>query len=257
MNHLQFRKEEGIGWVSINHPPANALNRASLEELEQLFAQMEEDQSIRAVILHGEGRFFAAGADIKEFTQIDTVEAGIEMARLGQQLFNTIEGFNRPVIAAIHGAALGGGLELAMSCHIRLGTPETKLGLPELNLGLIPGWGGTQRLPRLVGKARALEMILTSRIIDGEEGYRIGLLNRLVTQDQLLDEALHLAQAICGKSKLTVIKALEAVRETEHSFLDEGLMKEAEFFGQSFSSKDMREGVQAFLEKRAPHFVDE
>jgi len=253
--HWNVQVEDRVAIVTINNPPANALSRKVLEELQELLVQWEADSAIKAIVLTGEGRFFIAGADIKEFTQMDVADAKAA-SKLGQDLFTRIETFPKPVIAAINGPCLGGGLELAMACHIRLAAVEARLGLPELNLGLIPGYGGTQRLPRLVGKGRATQMILTSDMIDGVEAHRIGLAEAVYPVEQLLDEAKKLASAISNKSAVTVKLALAAIHASGTLSPEVGMQTEAELFGEAFATDDVREGVAAFIEKRKPQFSD-
>jgi enoyl-CoA hydratase len=254
-SNWNVQKEDRIAVVTINRPPANALSHATLKELDALLDDLERDGQVKAIVLTGEGRFFIAGADIKEFTQLLPTDAEA-MAKTGQQLFERLETFPKPVIAAINGACLGGGLELAMACHIRLAAPEAKLGLPELNLGIIPGFGGTQRLPRLVGRGKATQMILTSEMIDGEEALRIGLVEAVYPLEQLLDEAKKLAGVIAQKSAVALRLALEAVHAGTVRGKAEGMQREAELFGEAFGSEDVKEGVAAFLEKRKPQFAD-
>ncbi|MFM1651977.1 enoyl-CoA hydratase [Brevibacillus sp. B_LB10_24] len=253
--NLKVAVENRIATLSIDHPPANALNRAVLEELHAALTALEQNDEVKVVILTGEGRFFVAGADIKEFTGISGAEAAA-MAEAGQGLFNRIEAFPKPVIAAVNGACLGGGLELAMACHIRLAAAEAKLGLPELNLGLIPGYGGTQRLPRLVGRGRATELILTSRMVTGVEAKRIGLADEVYPQEELLVQARELAQKIAEKGKVAIRLALSAIHTGFAEGFKEGLAQEAALFGEAFETEDMKEGVAAFLEKRKPQFTD-
>ncbi|EGL84116.1 Enoyl-CoA hydratase/isomerase [Caldalkalibacillus thermarum TA2.A1] len=254
--YLSLSRQDRVAVVTLNRPPANALSPELLQELDRVLTEIEQDSSLKVVVVHGEGRFFAAGADIKGFTAISSAEEAERLAREGQQIFNRMEAFPKPVIAAIHGAALGGGLELALACHIRLATPDAKLGLPELNLGIIPGFAGTQRLPRIVGKGKSLEMILTSQPVSGEEAETLGLVNKCVSQDDLLNEALGLAKQIAEKSAVSVAYSLEAVNYGEQHGLTEGQQKEAELFGRVFTTEDAKEGVQAFLEKRKPVFKD-
>lgn len=253
--HWSVQVENRVAVVTISNPPANALSKHVLEELSESLTALENDPAVKVVIITGEGRFFIAGADIKEFTHMDGAD-GKAAAERGQRLFDRLETFPKPIIAAINGACLGGGLELAMACHIRLAAAEAKLGLPELNLGLIPGYGGTQRLPRLVGRGRATQMILTSEMIGGEEACRIGLAEAVYPAEQLLDEAKKLAYAISEKSAVTMKLALEAIHGSATLPLDEGLAREAALFGQAFQTQDVKEGVAAFLEKRKPKFSD-
>lgn len=247
--------ENRIAIVTFNNPPANALSQLLLKELGNVLDELEANVGVKVVILTGEGRFFIAGADIKEFTQLNP-EAAEQMAAAGQLLFTRLETFSKPIIAAINGACLGGGLELAMACHIRLAASEAKLGLPELNLGLIPGYGGTQRLPRLVGRGKATQMILTSEMIGGEEALRIGLVEAVHPVEQLLEKTKTLAATIAEKSAITLRLALSAVHTSFVHGVEEGLKHEAELFGEAFRSEDVQEGVNAFLEKRKPQFKD-
>lgn len=254
-HNLKVLIENRVAWVTIDRPPANALNKATLDELEALLTEMEENQQVKVIVLTGEGRFFIAGADIKEFTRLDGDQAEA-MARAGQKLFTRVESFPKPILAAINGMCLGGGLELAMACHIRLAAEEAKLGLPELNLGIIPGYGGTQRLPRLVGRGTATRMILTAEMISGAEAARIGLVDQVCPLEQLLPEARKLADLIADKSGVALRLALAAIQASETHPLAEGLAREAVLFGEAFRSEDRQEGVAAFLEKRKPQFHD-
>lgn len=241
--------------ITINHQPANALSGAVLDELSGLFDRCETDDSVRSIIIRGEGKFFSAGADIKEFTSLENLEQSSAMADKGQQLMERIEGFPKPVIAAIHGAALGGGLELAMACHIRIATLDAKLGLPELNLGIIPGFAGTQRLPRYVGTAKALEMIGTSEPVTGEEALSLGLITiGAEHEEELLQKAKTLAGKFAEKSPQSMAYLLELLYSNKIYSYDGGLKLEAKRFGEAFASDDAKEGIQAFLEKRKPQF---
>ncbi|MFD2369988.1 enoyl-CoA hydratase [Brevibacillus sp. GCM10020057] len=244
-----------VAVATITNPPANALGQPVLAQLNELLDQWERDEQIKVIVLTGEGRFFVAGADIKEFTGLKAADAEA-LSKSGQALFDRLEKFPKPIIAAINGACLGGGLELAMACHIRLAAHEAKLGLPELNLGLIPGYGGTQRLPRLVGRGKATQLILTSEMIGGEEALRIGLVEAVYPAEQLLEEAKKLASAIASKSAVTLKLALTAIQGSAELPLSEGLALEAKLFGDAFTTEDAKEGVSAFLEKRKPVFTD-
>lgn len=254
MEFLNYSVENHIADVTINRAPANALSSAIIKELSGLFDELKEDENVRAVLIHGEGRFFSAGADIKEFTTITSGEGFSAVSAEGQQVFEKIENFPKPVIAAIHGAALGGGLELAMSCHIRLVSENAKLGLPELQLGLVPGFAGTQRLPRYVGAAKAAEMLFTSEPISGKEAAELGLANHAYPEDQLLPEAKALASKIAKKSPIALKAAIELLKYTKPESYHEGVRKEAESFGTVFVSEDAQEGIRAFIEKREPVF---
>lgn len=258
MGKVLLTKSDHIATITLNSPPANALSTDVLTDLSEALDQVEQDKSIKAVILHGEGRFFSAGADIKEFTGLQNEDDYTKLARKGQQLFDRIEHFHVPVIAAIHKAALGGGLELAMSCHIRIITEDAKLGLPELTLGIIPGFAGTQRLPRYVGIPRAYEMILTGEPISGKEAFQYGLANKVVAQDdELLDEARKLAAKIAQKSGPTIHAVMKLLPYAQTSQFKEGVHQESIEFGKVFGTEDAKEGVQAFIEKRKPNFKDQ
>lgn len=254
---IVLSQEGKVGIVTLNNPPANTLSKQMIEELNSAFDQLRKDDSVKAVILRGEGRFFAAGADIKEFASVANRTEFEEMARRGQFVFEKIEAFSKPVIAVIHGAALGGGLELAMAAHIRLVSEDAKLGLPELTLGIIPGFAGTQRLPKLVGKAKATEMILTSDPVSGKEAVSIGLANHAYPQENLMDEAMKLAEKVSAKGAISVKYALELLFISEKEPLEVGQEKEAKRFGDVSTTKDANEGITAFIEKRKPEFTDE
>ncbi|MBS7345655.1 MAG: enoyl-CoA hydratase [Caryophanon sp.] len=254
MEFLRWSVEDGVAIVTINRPPANALARAIIQEVDELLDVLAKEQEVRVVVLHGEGRFFSAGADIKEFTEVSSGEEFTKLARNGQIVFDRMESFEKPIIAAIHGAALGGGLELAMGCHIRYVTKSAKLGLPELNLGLIPGFGGTQRLPRFVGAAKAAEMMFTSDPISGEEAVQFGLATRAFDDEALLPEVLAIAKKIAQKSPIALAAAIKTLQYSKTSTFDAGLQAEAESFGNVFISEDAAEGIQAFIEKRKPQF---
>lgn len=252
--YLTLSVEDKVGIVKINRPPANALANALIVELNGLLDEIEKNDEIRVVVLHGEGRFFSAGADIKEFTSVSSGEEFSKLAQSGQEVFERIERFSKPIIAAIHGAALGGGLELAMSCHIRYVSEDAKLGLPELSLGIIPGFAGTQRLPRYVGMGKAYEMLFTSEPITGSEAVQWGLANKAVPAEQLLSETLTLAKKIAQKSPIALRETIRVVQYTKSASFDEGVKAEADSFGVIFESEDAKEGIQAFIEKRQPNF---
>nr|WP_295972755.1 enoyl-CoA hydratase [uncultured Bacillus sp.] len=255
MEFLKWMQEDRIAIIQISSPPANALSSSLLRNLSEVFDEIEQNDEIRVVLIHGEGRFFSAGADIKEFTETEPGEDFVKMAKYGQNLFERIESFSKPVIAAIHGAALGGGLELAMACHFRLVTEGAKLGLPELSLGLIPGFAGTQRLPRYVGTARAAEMLFTSKPVTGVEAVQYGLANHAYKEEELLENAKKMAKEIAKKSPVALraaIKLLNAAKTEEHY---QAVKKEARLFGKISESKDSAEGISAFIEKREPAFT--
>lgn len=254
MNFLSYKMDGTVAVTTINRAPANALANELIQEIDALLDLFENDDKVRVIVLHGHGKFFSAGADIKEFTSISTGEEFSKLAGAGQKVFERLENFKKPVIAAIHGAALGGGLELAMACHIRIVTENAKLGMPELQLGLIPGFAGTQRLPRYVGVARAAEMILTSEPISGEEAAQYGLANKAYAEDEMLPKALELAQKISQKSPVAMAAALKMLQFTKHDSYYNGVEAESNAFGEVFVSKDAKEGIEAFIEKRLPIF---
>jgi enoyl-CoA hydratase len=254
MEFLSWKVEDGVAIVTINRPPANALARQLIEELDGILDEIAADDAARVVLLHGEGRFFSAGADIKEFTNVQTGEEFSRLAENGQNVFEKLETFEKPVIAAIHGAALGGGLELAMACHIRFVTESAKLGLPELQLGIIPGFAGTQRLPRYVGVAKAAEMMFTSDPISGVEAVQWGLANRAYANEELLPKSLEIAKKIAKKSPVALKAAIQMLQYSKPASFFEGVKAEAESFGTVFVSEDAKEGITAFIEKRVPVF---
>jgi len=257
MGKVSFSKTEHVAKITIDSPPANALSSSIITEINQQLDKVEDDPSIKTVVLHGEGRFFSAGADIKEFTDVDSPSEFSELSAHGQKVFQRIEDFSIPVIAAIHGAALGGGLELAMSCHIRIVSEKAKLGLPELTLGIIPGFAGTQRLPQLIGASKAYEMMLTSEPIEGMKAVTLGLANFAVESDEeVLKEALVLAEKIASKSKPTIEKIMQLVFLAKNGQYEKGAKEEADSFGVLFVTEDAKEGISAFLEKRKPNFKD-
>ncbi len=251
-----YQVEEGIALVKINRPKVlNALNHQVINELEKVMTEIKEDESVKGVIITGEGeKAFVAGADIKEITKLDST-TGMEFALKGQKVFRLIETLGKPVIAAINGFALGGGCELAMACTLRVASEKAKLGQPEVNLGIIPGYGGTQRLPRLVGKGRALDLLITGRMIDANEALQWGLVNKVVPPEKLLDEAKELLKLILSKGPLAVKYAIEALDRGLEVSLEEGLRIEADLFGLSCATEDMKEGTQAFIEKRKANFA--
>ena len=252
---LLFELNNGIARVTVNRPDKlNALNATVIAELGDAVTRIETDAAVRGVILTGSGqKAFVAGADIAELTAQTPIE-GQARAILGQQVFRRLERCGKPVVAAINGFALGGGCELAMACHIRIAAEHAKFGQPEVKLGIGPGYGGTARLPRLVGKGRALELLLTGGMIDAAEAYRIGLVNRVVSADKLLAEAETLLRTILDNGPLAIRACLEAVDAGLETSLDQALLLEANHFGLLSATEDMREGTKAFLEKRKPLF---
>ena len=247
---------ERISTVTLNNPPANLLNQTVLNELDHIFGELEADPAVRVVILTASGRSFCAGADIKELAAISTAHQGAELSASGQALLNRIERFDKPVVAAINGTCLGGGLELAMACHMRVAAAEIPLGLPEIKLGIIPGFGGTQRLPRIIGPSKAAELILTGEIITSEQALALGLVNRVVPAQEVLQDAKAMATMVTAKGRLATQAALRAIRTSLDSPMAEGLAREAELFGELCETADKKEGTTAFLEKRPPKFTD-
>jgi enoyl-CoA hydratase len=254
--NLLYEKRNGIGYVTINRPEKlNALNRKTMEELDVCFQDIARDDELRAVILTGAGeKAFVGGADINELALQTPVE-GKEMSVHGQKVLDLIEHLGKPVIAAVNGYALGGGCELALACTLRIASEQARLGQPEVKLGLIPGYAGTQRLPRLVGKGRALEMILTGDPIGAAEAYRIGLVNQVVPAQELIVTAEKLAQKIMANAPRAVKFALEAVSHGLEMSEAEGQFLEANLFGLCCTTADMKEGTRAFLEKRPAGFT--
>jgi enoyl-CoA hydratase len=253
--NLLYEIADSIAQVTLNRPEKlNPLDGDTIEALAACFTDIATDNAVKAVVITGAGpKAFVAGADINRLTQLSALE-GRAWGLRGQQVFSQIENLPKPVIAAMNGYALGGGLELAMACHIRVASPNAKLGQPEVKLGIVPGYGGTQRLPRLVGKGRALEMILTGDPISADEAHRIGLVNRVVPQEQLLAEARAIAAKIVENGPVAVALCLDAVNRGLEMPLGEALGWEAAQFGLSCATEDIREGTQAFLEKRKARF---
>lgn len=251
---LLIECDDGICTLTVNRPKKlNALNAQVLNDLESCFKWIADEDEVRGVILTGAGdRSFVAGADIGRFTELDA-ESGYRFALRGQQVFSRIEQLKKPVAAAVNGYALGGGCELAMACHLRTASEKARFGQPEVNLGILPGYGGTQRLPRLVGRGRALELILTGDQIDAHRAYEIGLVNVVTDHANLLQETRELLKTVLSKAPLAVALSLEAVRMSDLT-LDQGLEFEAVQFGQACGTSDFKEGVAAFLERRKPAF---
>lgn len=255
MKNLTFEKKENIALITINRPEKlNALNTETISELESCFKGLHEDREIRVIILTGAGdKAFAAGADIKEITNLNS-QTGKAFASRGSAVFRYIEKMNKPVIAAINGVALGGGCELAMSCHIRIASTRAKFGQPEINLGIIPGYGGTQRLPKLIGKTNALYLLLTGEMISAERAYSLGLVTEVTEPEMLVHRTLEIAALISEKAPVAIGHIIEAVDTGINSDIDDGLDIEGNLFGKACNTEDMREGTSAFLEKRKPSF---
>ena len=254
-NNILFKVENGIGLIKINRPDKlNALNNETIEELHQQFEEINHNNNVKVIIIIGEGeKAFVAGADIKEFSNFSK-EQGKKLAKNGQvKLFNLIENFSKPVIAAINGFALGGGLELAMACHIRVASENAKMGLPEVSLGLIPGYGGTQRLAQLIGKGKALELITTAQMINSNQALEYGLINHLVSQENLIAKCFEISKQIMKNSPNAIAAAIKSINAGYNKDLN-GYNEEIESFGNCFQSDEFIEGTQAFLEKRRPNF---
>jgi enoyl-CoA hydratase/carnithine racemase len=254
LENVVYEKKGPIAYVTLNRPKVmNALNKATINELRSAFEDARDDLAVRGVILTGGEKAFAAGADIAEIANNTAVEAE-QASRRGQALTDLIENLGKPVVAAVNGFALGGGCELAMSCAIRIAAESAKFGQPEVKLGVMPGYGGTQRLPRLVGRGRALKLILSGDIIDAAEAYRIGLVDELEPDGHVVERAETVLKKIIANAPLSVKYALEAVNKGLETSVAEGLLIEASLFAVCASTDDKKEGTSAFLEKRAPKF---
>jgi enoyl-CoA hydratase/3-hydroxyacyl-CoA dehydrogenase len=254
LSTLLIRVEPPIAWIILNRPERlNAINLDMLRELSKTLDDLEEDDRIRVVILTGSGRAFSAGADVTGFVGVTPIKAAI-FSRKFQEILNKIEYYTKPVIVAINGYALGGGLEIAMSGDIRIASETAQLGQPEINLGIIPGAGGTQRLPRLIGKSKAKEMIFTGDMISANEALKLGLVDYVVPPEKLLDEARRLALKLSEKPPIALMAAKYAINIGLETNIWTGLAYESSLFGLLFSTEDVIEGVSAFLEKRKPKF---
>ena len=255
LENVLYDKKGPMAYVTLNRPKVlNALNRATINELRSAFEDARDDSTVRGVILTGAGeKAFAAGADIAEIANNTAVEAEAA-TRQGQALTDLIENLGKPVVAAVNGFALGGGCELAMACTIRIAAESAKFGQPEVKLGVMPGYGGTQRLPRLVGRGRALKLILSGDIIDAGEAYRIGLVDEVEPETHVVERAESVLKKIIANAPLSVKYALEAVNKGLETSVAEGLLIEASLFAVCASTDDKKEGTSAFLEKRAPKF---
>ncbi|WP_315119419.1 short-chain-enoyl-CoA hydratase [uncultured Clostridium sp.] len=249
-NNVLFEKEGNIAVVTINRPKAlNALNSETLRELDVIIDNLADDEEVLAVILTGAGKAFVAGADITEMKDLNTVQ-GRKFGLLGNKVFRKLETLEKPVIAAVNGFALGGGCEISMACDIRIASQKAKFGQPEVGLGITPGFGGTQRLPRLVGTSMAKQLIFTGDIIGAEEALRVGLVNKIVEPEKLMDEAKEMAKKIAGNAPIAVKLCKAAINRGIQCDIDTGIAYEAEVFGECFSTEDQKEGMTAFVEKR-------
>jgi enoyl-CoA hydratase len=257
-SHLKISNNGAVSTVTINRPDKlNALNMEVIDQLSQCMTQLDKDPSVRCIILTGEGqKAFVAGADISEFANFSVPEGTKLSAEGHEKLFNLVSKLNTPVIAAVNGFALGGGLELAMSCHMRVASDNARMGLPEVSLGVIPGYGGTQRLPELIGKGRAMEMIASAQMIDAATALQYGLVNHVVSQEQLIEKCEEIASKIVRNSPKAIGFAIQAVNASSDSSVD-GFAEEVRLFGEAFGTGDFKEGTTAFLEKRKPNFKGE
>ena len=254
--NLIVEKKDGIGYIKINRPQAlNALNMDTLREMKKAISDFEEDKKIKVVILTGEGKAFIAGADIKQMAELTPLEAK-EFSEFGHDLLSKLENSRLPIIAAINGFALGGGCETLHACDICIAAKSAKIGQPEINLGIHPGFGGTQRLPRLVGKIKAKELLLTGRNIGADEALEIGLVNMVVDDDKLMETVENMAKQIAKKSSVPTSFIKELVNKGINIDLDRANSLEISYFSSSFSTHDQKEGMKAFLEKRKPEFKD-
>jgi enoyl-CoA hydratase len=256
LENVLYEKKGAIAYLTINRPHVlNALNSATWADLRTAFEHARDDVTVRGVILTGTGdKAFVAGADIGELAHTSAIDAE-KGSRFGQSVLDLIENLGKPVVAAINGFALGGGLETAMACTIRIAVAHARFGQPEVHLGLLPGGGGTQRLPRLVGKGRALQLILTGGMIDSNEAYRIGLVNEIVAATELIARAEAILAEIAANGPIAVRLALEATNKGMETSQADGLVLEASYFGLLAGTEDKKEGTAAFIEKRAPHFT--
>jgi len=253
--NVLVKTKDGIGVITINRPKKlNALNTDTIQELHNAFKVLDKDKKVKVIILTGKGdKAFVAGADISEFANF-SVQEGKKLAAKGQELlFDFVENLSTPVIAAVNGFALGGGLELAMACHFRVASHNARMGLPEVSLGVIPGYGGTQRLPQLIGKGRAMELILTASMIDVERALQFGLVNHVVSQEELLSFCKKIAIKISNNSPVAIGYAIKAINDCFKNSIN-GYASEIDAFGKCFGTDDFKEGTTAFMEKRKANF---
>ncbi|MHB0885172.1 MAG: enoyl-CoA hydratase/isomerase family protein [Bacillota bacterium] len=256
-NTIILEKEAPLAIITINRPPVNALNPEAINELTQVFKELRDDASVRVIIITGAGQYtFVAGADITSFGagQGDPGEAQFAMIKIGQKFFTDIETYPKPVIAAINGVCLGGGNELAMSCDIRVAAESARFGQPEINLGIIPGWGGTQRLPRLIGKTKAMELLLSGDMLKAPDALRVGLVNKVVPDSELLTTAKNVGRMLATKAPIAMANIKKAVFQGLDTSIEEGLDVEHRAAVECFQTEDAIEGISAFLSKRKPQF---
>ncbi|RJP26748.1 MAG: enoyl-CoA hydratase [Candidatus Abyssobacteria bacterium SURF_5] len=256
MKFVHLNVENKIAKLTVDHPPANALSGPVLSDISNAIDSIANDPSVKVVIITGQGRFFIAGADINQLDKIQNAAEGEALAVNGQRVLDKIEQLAKPVICAVNGMALGGGCELAMACHIRIAADVAKFGQPEINLGIIPGFGGTQRLARIIGPSRATELILTGDMISAEEALRLGLVNAVAPAAELEESVRKLAEKIASKSMPAIGAALRAIGGGLDVPLADGLALEANIFGEICETADKKEGLRAFLEKRKANFLD-
>jgi len=255
MAEVELAVEDGIAVVTLNRPDTlNSLSSSLLGTLRDVMHEVEARSDVGAGVITGAGRAFVAGADIEEISKLDA-QGGLNFARRGQAVFSHIESLGKPILAAVNGFALGGGCELAMSCHLRIASSKARFGQPEVKLGILPGFGGTQRLPRLIGRTFATEMILTGRPIKAEEALRMGLVSEIVEPDALLPRSLELLRSVLANGPGAIAASLRAIREGLDRSLPDGLELEAKLFGETCGSEEMQEGTRAFFEKRPPRFA--
>jgi len=248
--------EAGVALMEINNPPMNALSGIVLDDIRDTLSKALADKEVRTIVFTGVGKAFIAGADITELNNYQTAQEGADWLIKGQELTNLFMNADKPVIAAINGFCLGGGMEMALACHIRIADESATLGLPEIKLGIIPGYGGTQRTSRLIGSGRALELILSGNFVNGRQAEQYGLVNRVVEKGTVVEEALKLATTIASKSRIAVQAGIRAVMEGCAMDLSYGMKLEREQFGICYASEDKQEGTSAFLQKREPKFKD-
>ena len=254
--YVKLRMEDKVAVVTIDHAPVNALSTPVMNELSALLDAVAADDNVKAIVLTGNGMAFVAGADINEIGAIQGPDQAKTLVSGGQSVFSKLENLKKPVIAAINGVALGGGLELALACHIRIASDRAKLGLVEINLGIMPGFGGTVRLPRVVGWAKATEMILSADTITAQEAFRIGLVNKVVPEGDVVKQALGMAKKISGFGAKAIGAILTSLNDGRELSVEDHLTREADLFAGLTETADMREGVSAFKEKRRPNFTD-
>lgn len=255
--YVKLAQEGQIAIITMDHPPVNALDTTTIAELGKLLDEIQRDDTLKVIIITGAGKLaFSVGADIKEIAQSKSADEAKTIVSRGRTSINKIEELGKLVICAINGACLGGGNELAMAGDIRIASDKASFGQPEVNLGIIPGFGGTQRLARLVGIAKAKELILTGDIITSQEALRIGLVNKVVPEEEVLEQAKDLAKKILSKGQISIAMAMKAINQGVKLSLEKGLVLESKLFGQICHTEDMREGLKAFLEKRQPKFQD-